>query len=210
MAPTSVYTGQSNASSTASSNFDTVYQKLTKDRPFPVLPSPSANPHDPQMSNEIAELYVHPTLESLLHILNNDLPSAHFLCRHMQSKPAYEAMYIHGLLHRIEGDYRNAEAWYGDVADSDAFKHVWSEHGGLEGGKDFIRRIEKLRKEKSGDLESLQAESKREIEGLIEFCRQKFGVEKMLDATQAWIDNSEKISEQASKMLVGGEGWRQF
>ena len=150
---------------------------------------------------------MHPVLEAILHILNNDLPSAHFLCRHMENKPAFEAMYTHGILHRIEGDYRNAEAWYNDVAESEVFQSVWSS---VDDAVAFIKDVEKLRKQKVGDLAKLETESKREIESLIEFCRQKFGVEKVLDATQAWVDNSEKISEQASKMLVGGEGWRQF
>lgn len=60
-------------------------------------------------------------LESLLHILNLDLPSAHFLVRHMQSPPCWEEMYIHGLLHRIEGDYDNCRAWYADVCTCDSF-----------------------------------------------------------------------------------------
>ncbi|EMC96267.1 hypothetical protein BAUCODRAFT_33617 [Baudoinia panamericana UAMH 10762] len=126
----------------------------------------------------------------------------------MQNKPAYEGMYIHGLLHRIEGDYRNTEAWYGDVAESEVFEHVWP--GGLEDAKAFLRRVEKLRKEKVGDIRALEQDSKREIAALVEWCRQKFGTNIVADATTVWVEPSEEHRKIASKMLVGGEGWRQF
>lgn len=66
----------------------------------------------------IADLAAHPTLEALLHILNHDLPSAHFLVRHMQAPPAVEGMLLHGILHRAEGDFANAQAWMSDVQDA--------------------------------------------------------------------------------------------
>ncbi|KAI8943468.1 hypothetical protein NX059_001473 [Plenodomus lindquistii] len=78
-------------------------------------------PKKPQYSNVtsiIADLHVHPTIEALLHILNHDLPSAHFLVRHMQAPPAVEGMLLHGILHRAEGDFANAQAWIGDVKDA--------------------------------------------------------------------------------------------
>lgn len=143
-----------------------------------------------------------------MHILNNDLPSAHFLCRHMQNEPAWEGMFIHGLLHRVEGDYRNAEAWYGNVAHSDVFKNVWPE--GLDTAKEMIQRIESMSKRKVGDLEVLQSESRREIETLIKWCKDKFGTEMLHDGTTAWVEPSEEHRKMAAKMLTGGEGWRQF
>ncbi|KAJ9612172.1 hypothetical protein H2200_003769 [Cladophialophora chaetospira] len=91
---------------------------------LPVLPR---KPHIPAQT--ICNLSLHPVLESALHILNMDLPSAHFLLRHMQAAPASEAMYLHGLLHRIEGDLDNCRAWYGDVKDTEAFRWVW---GGMD------------------------------------------------------------------------------
>lgn len=38
----------------------------------------------------IASLSLHPVLESILHLLNCDLPSAHFLCRHAEVAPKFE------------------------------------------------------------------------------------------------------------------------
>ncbi|KAI4246445.1 MAG: hypothetical protein LQ352_006388, partial [Teloschistes flavicans] len=86
---------------------------------------PPGKPHSRVLTSSISALSLHPTLETALHILNTDLPSAHFLVRHMQSPPAYEGMFLHGILHRIEGDYDNARAWYSNVADSDVFKFTW-------------------------------------------------------------------------------------
>lgn len=196
--------------SSSLSSFDSIYSHLTTSYGFPVLPSPSPYPRDKRLSDTITSLSVHPTLEALLHILNNDLPSAHFLCRHMQNAPAWEGMFIHGLLHRVEGDYRNAEAWYGNVADSECFQHVWPGAEGLEDAKAFIRRVEKLRKEKVGKVEDLENDSKREIGSLVEWCMRKFGTGRVEDATTVWVEPSEEHRKIASKMLVGGEGWRQF
>ncbi|KAK5702898.1 hypothetical protein LTR97_003844 [Elasticomyces elasticus] len=186
---------------TTFTTFDSLYAHLTTTYSYPVLASQSPNPHSKALSHSIASLSLHPTLESILHILNGDLSSAHFLCRHMQNEPAWEGMYIHGLLHRVEGDYRNAEAWYGNVAETECFQHGWGGEQGLEDAKAFIRRIEKLRKEKVGSLEELEAESKREVDALVEWCKQKFGTGKMEDASQAWVEPSEEHRKIASKML---------
>lgn len=129
----------------------------------------------------------------------------------MESMPALEGMFVHGILHRVEGDYRNAEAWYGDVRDSDVFRAVWpEEERGLEGGVDFIRRVEKLRKKGEGDLRALEGESMREIEALKEFLLQKFGTGRVEDATSVWVGKSEEGKKQHAGQVVGGEGWRQF
>jgi hypothetical protein len=95
------------------------------------LPVSPRKPHIP--SDHITSLSLHPTIESALHILNLDLPSAHFLLRHMQAAPAWEAMYLHGILHRFEGDIDNARAWYGDVKASEVFNWVWGGIGAHDG-----------------------------------------------------------------------------
>ncbi|KAK0265916.1 hypothetical protein LTR91_019064 [Friedmanniomyces endolithicus] len=190
--------------------FDAVYAHLTTAYPYLVLPFPSPNPHSKPLSHTIASLSVHPTLEALLHILNADLASAHFLCRHMQNEPAWEGMYIHGFLHRVEGDYRNADAWYANVAESECFHRAWPGKEGLEDAKAFIRRVERLRKQKIGDVKELERESQREVDALVGWCREKFGTGRIEDATQVWVEPSEEHRKIASKMLVGGEGWRQF
>lgn len=193
-------------SSQEASSFRSIYTRLTTAYGYPVLPSQPI--HETRLSHAISLLSLHPTLEALLHILNNDLPSAHFLCRHMQNAPAWEGMFIHGLLHRVEGDYRNAEAWYASVAESDVFARVWPE--GLADAKGFVQRVEALRKQKSGSESDLKLESRREIEAVVHWCEEKFGTGRCEDATTVWVEPSEEHRRIASKMLVGGEGWRQF
>lgn len=180
-------------------------------RPGPVLPPPPSNPSQ-TISHAIASLSLHPSLEVTLHLLNDDLPSAHFLVRKMQAPPRYEAMMLHGVLHRIEGDYDNARIWYRDVKDSEVFKSVWGKDG-LDSVLDFVRRIEILRKESktkdAKDVEELEKESMREIKGILEFCEKEFGTEKVVDASAIWCQD-EKSSAKGNDMVVGGEGWRQF
>ena len=56
--------------------------------PVPLIATASPEAYQPELSAKIAALEVHPTLEALLHILNDDLASAHFLVRHMEVRLA--------------------------------------------------------------------------------------------------------------------------
>ncbi len=200
-------------SRSSTKSFADVYaQVLTL--PPPLLPP--GHLHSATLRASIANLSLYPCLEAALHILNVDLPSAHFLVRHMQSEPAFEAMYLHGILHRVEGDYDNARAWYGDVQDSEVFQTVWSENeGGKEGAWRLIDDVEKARKgskeDKQGlDMEELGKRSLSEIKRVVGYCEKKFGTGAMEDARDAWVPLTGKHKEMAENMLVGGEGWREF
>lgn len=64
----------------------------------------------------------------------------------------YESMYVHGILHRIEGDIDNTRAWYGDVKGTDAFQNTWSEESRKDapemasrGWEHFLDRLERYR-----------------------------------------------------------------
>lgn len=174
----------------------------------------------PALGKDIANLSLHPTLEAALHILNLDLPSAHFLLRHMQSEPAWEGMFLHGILHRVEGDYDNARAWYRDVKDSDVFAYAWgrssgsesstSSDSGIDAALAFIADIQSLKETGKGDRDELGSRSLDEIQAVVAFCAKRFGVQKLEDAREAWTRNEGKIKEKGQAMLVGGEGWREF
>jgi len=192
-------------------SYETLKRQLLSG-PGPLLPPAPSSPSK-TVSRAISALLLHPSLEAALHILNNDLPSAHFLVRKMQAKPRYESMMLHGILHRIEGDYDNARAWYRDVQDSEVFRLAWGK-GGLDQALDFVRRIEILKKSKSADSDGtekkiLEEESKREIIAVMQFCETSFGTEKVENASDIWVQD-EKSSAQGNDMVVGGEGWRQF
>lgn len=194
-------------------SFDAIYNHLVSTYNYPLLPNPSPKAHDSNLSHAICSLSAHPTLEAILHILNADLPSAHFLCRHMQNAPAWEGMYVHGLLHRVEGDYENAKAWYASVHESECFARIWGEKEGLHRAHAFIDDLRHLKQTKAADVElkmNLQQESSREIDALVDWCKERFGTMKVEDATQVWVEPSEEHREMAKQMIVGGEGWRKF
>ncbi len=101
--------------SVASNDLDSISDRLLQTTS---LVNPPGKTRNPRLTAQIADLRVHPSLEALLHILNADLPSAHFLVRHMQAPPAVEGMLLHSVLHRVEGDFNNARAWMDDVKDA--------------------------------------------------------------------------------------------
>jgi hypothetical protein len=191
--------------------------------PPPLLPPGKALV--PSLTAKIAALSLHPTLEVVLHILNQDLPSAHFLVRHMQSAPAFEGMFLHGILHRIEGDYDNARAWYSDVRDSEIYKLVWGSRGigwkewkengkqkeDLDDGQQFLDAVQQC-KENAGNpkKEELESKSKEEIERVFKWCADKFGTEKMADASEAWVKPSDDIKKMGEGQVSGEDGRRKF
>ncbi len=132
----------------------------------------------------------------------------------MQSPPAYEGMYLHGILHRIEGDYDNARAWYGNVEESEVFASVWEGEGGWRA---FIDGVEKLNKGKGGKGEQWEEEKRKleeksvwEVKKVVEWCRRRFGEERVEDAREAWVRPSEEHRKMGEEMTSGGEGFRKF
>jgi len=184
--------------------FSTLYTHILT-LPPPLFP-PGHSTSAP-LTATISSLSIHPTLEAALHILNADLPSAHFLVRHMQAPPAYEGMFLHGILHRVEGDYDNARAWYRNVADSEVFKQVWQSE---EKAREFITKVEGLVGKKGGDRGALEKESVREIKEVVEFCRRKFGEGEVVDASGAWVRPGEEHRKMGQEMTSGGKGFREF
>ncbi len=120
-------------------------------------------------------------------------------------------MFLHGILHRLEGDYDNARAWYGNVAGSAVFQDVWGKgKAGEEAARDFIGRVEGLVKSGVGDREGLEGESLREIKAVVEFCWGKFGEGEVRDARGAWVEPGEEHRRMGEEMVTGGKGFRKF
>ncbi|KAJ4348805.1 uncharacterized protein N0V89_010183 [Didymosphaeria variabile] len=168
------------------------------------LTKPPPHATHPSLTPAISSLLLHPTLEATLHLLNTDLPSAHFLVRHMQAPPAIEGMLLHSVLHRSEGDMPNARAWASDVQDaSDGWvpKHKGAQRldfnvvqdmkGKAAGGVRFLEfvygkdkgaaqrlidDVEKFRKEggQEGEAE-LEERIRVELGRVLEWCKKKFG-----------------------------------
>jgi len=205
------------------SDFPSLYQHLLQ-HPAPL--SPPQKSYEPSLSNAISSIQVHPTLETALHILNLDLASAHFLVRHMQSPPAYEGMYLHGILHRIEGDFDNARMWYSDVQDIELYQNIWGRGGktfkqrqhedgrdeDLDSGQKFLNRVQDFTKS-SGSCSvqaELECESRRELNMVVDWCVRKFGTDNMEDAAVAWVKPSDDIRAMGEDQVSGGAGRRKF
>ncbi|KAF2660249.1 hypothetical protein K491DRAFT_570606, partial [Lophiostoma macrostomum CBS 122681] len=195
------------------------------------------SPFHPHLTSHISALSLHPTLEATLHIANADLPSAHFLVRHMSGPPAVEGMLLHSILHRIEGDFENARLWGGDVADAckgwapkrrgeeggRLERSIWQDSGsdhaptptpGEESAKRLITSIEafRARKSSSADAEAqdLSQRTRRELSRVLEWCILKFGDGAWVDASSAWVSPGEDIRKIGNDMVSGDKGWRKF
>ena len=105
-----------------------------------------------------------------------------------------------------------SDGWcrYGNVSESEVFQAAWPGKRGLDDARNFIARVEALRKEGKGDLAALEKESRGEIEAVVDFCRKKFGDEEVKDASGVWVQPTKGTKDIAEKMITGGEGWRKF
>lgn len=56
----------------------------------------------------------------------------------------------------------------------------------------------------------MEKESRRGIESVIDYCVNKFGMEKMEDARSAWVKNSEEISKMGQSQVSGDTSRRKF
>ena len=202
------------------------------------LVHPPSHPAYPSLTSAISSLLLHPTLEAALHILNADLPSAHFLVRHMQAPPAVEGMLLHSILHRCEGDMQNARLWAGDVRDAvegwvpkhageaelgkEVQEKIKGENGQEKGLVRFVYGEEKAMDVLIDDVDAfrrgrgeeegaeLEGRIRREIGKVVEWCKNKFGVEAFLDASGAWVRHSEEVRKTGEDMVSGDRGWRKF
>lgn len=144
----------------------------------------------------------------------------------MQAAPQFEGMLLHGILHRCEGDFDNARAWYrnvGEEAGAEVYREVYGEGKGKEegggegegeGGKDrgqmLIDKVEGWRKRGEGDQEEVERECREEMERLAKWCVGKFGEKEWRDVSGEWCQPGGEHKEVKDRMIIGGEGWRQF
>ncbi|EPS44711.1 hypothetical protein H072_1303 [Dactylellina haptotyla CBS 200.50] len=180
--------------------------------PKPSLFNPSKPVLDAASAADIAALLLHPALEAALHILNDDLPSAHFLVRKMQDKPAFEGILLHAILHRIEGDYDESRQWYERCASSDLMSEVWEARNktsdsseNLSSALNFVGEVETFSKgTKSGIVnceypfalqrkQELEALSEKEFQAILKWCEKKFGTEKWEDARDEYVEVLEDV-----------------
>lgn len=89
-----------------------LYDTLTTDRSddSPLLPK---RPYRAELQEKVNALHrdgsVSYNVAALLHLLNDDLDSAHILCQAHEGDAT--ANYIHQIVHRREGDFGNTRYW---------------------------------------------------------------------------------------------------
>lgn len=170
---------------------------LTTREPLP-LERPMAN-WQPKLTADIADLNLHPAVEAGLHLLNSDMLSAHFLVRKAQGKR--EADYWHGILHRIEGDYRNSRAWYENMD----IELVGKFHGSVKQAHKFCddcRNVTAERNSEHHDVASLKKAGMAEMLGLLDVCIRDFGLEAQADVSE-YYGNREDLKKLGSEMTLG-------
>lgn len=93
---------------------------------------------------------------------------------------------------------------------------VYGEEGNGEEAKRLVRDVEAFRKGKRGGSEwegrkeRLDERVREELGRVLEWCVMKFGKETWVDATSAWVKNSEKVQKMSDDMVSGGKGYREF
>lgn len=135
---------------------------------------PHNRPKHAELQAAIAEAAFHPAIEACLHLINvsffrtltfdastrrfagmlkrlsgfidrqqSDLYSAHFLVRKAQGGSRY-LDWLHAVLHKLEGDFRNAKMWYTDLGNNNAGASGDKKAGSSEESKgtaDVFRRF---------------------------------------------------------------------
>lgn len=147
-------------------------------------------PYDATLTSLINTLSHPPSLLAILHLLNDDLHSAHELAQNDDTNPS--SNYVHSILHRREADYWNSKWWL------DQFKHPFipqlyecEEYGeASEKAKRFVDEVEALVGQKKGGrggattacgaqrkMNELKKWQWSEMKGLAEWVLEECGVE---------------------------------
>ncbi|KAK9896963.1 hypothetical protein P389DRAFT_51659 [Cystobasidium minutum MCA 4210] len=183
-------------------------------RPLPeLIPpklSPTQNPpYSESIRNKIAEKKCHPLIESALHLMNDDLFSAHFLLRKMQEDEW--GKWLHACLHAAaaEGDLeKNAKLWYEQV-DPSLLSKYWGSPDPASKTSDYLTRLQEYlrsKSTKSGDSQEgieLRQIKWKELVAILEELENKFGWEET-DGLSHYTEDK----DPSHKSNVLGEGWR--
>lgn len=181
------------------------------DRPLPELfPPRLTDKQNPPWSRDqqarIADALLHPLLEATLHLMNDDLFSAHFLLRKTQDDQI--GKWLHACLHQAEGDLEsNARLWY-EQTDPKVLSKFWKGADPIEDAVANMRKIGRVRDLgaiKSGeDVKTLRQIRWDELVCIMRHMEEIAGW-KEWDGTKVYTSDPNKSSS-----LVLGEGWRTF
>ena len=119
---------------------------------------------DGKLAASIAALDATDAVKAGLHLLNDDLASAHELAQAHEGDKTCD--YWHAVVHRREGDFDNAKYWLRQVGRHPVLSRV---HDG--GPPAAIGFIDRCREANPAEQAALEATQKREMLGLLEYAR---------------------------------------
>ncbi|PRP89799.1 hypothetical protein PROFUN_00141 [Planoprotostelium fungivorum] len=102
---------------------------------------------------------LHPLVKAAWHMSNHDLFKAHRLIRGVQERPV--AMWLHGILHRLEGDYSNTKCWIFDI-ELKEFEDFWKSKEEAYKYVDRVAMLRGLSDEKISETVSKTSERKKQ------------------------------------------------
>jgi hypothetical protein len=119
---------------------------------------------DREMAASISALDAPDAVKAGLHLLNDDLGSAHELAQAHEGDKTCD--YWHSIVHRREGDFENAKYWLRQVGRHPVLSRV---HDG--GPPAAIRFVDLCREANPAEEAVLEATQKREMLGLLDYAR---------------------------------------
>lgn len=100
---------------------------LARDPPPPLVPQTVL---DPALTPEINALVAPSMTKAVLHLMNDDLASAHPFAQAAEGQGL--ADWAHAIIHRREGDYGNARYWFSRAASLPALAECYGPAGPAE------------------------------------------------------------------------------
>jgi len=82
----------------------------------------------------------------------------------------------------------------------------------MDAGQRFLNDVQKFKGTREQDERhpDLENESKRELETVIKWCVEKFGMDSIEDATEAWVRPGDDIKKMGEDQVSGPDGRREF
>jgi len=133
---------------------------LLADRQPPLTPKKAYNG---ELTEEIDSLSAPEIVKAGLHLLNDDLESAHVIAQAMEGDSS--ADYWHAIVHRREGDYGNARYWFARVGPHPVLTETYGNALGAD------RFVESCRAARYRSDPALEAQQMKEMLRLLEFVK---------------------------------------
>ncbi len=135
---------------TLSGKLSEITQRLLARDPLPPLVPVAV--YDPALTPAIDALNAPALVTISLHVLNDDLESAHPLSQELEGNPI--ADYWHAIIHRREGDYSNSRYWFGRVGSLPLLAEVYGPDPAAPGA--FVARCRTAGRGADADLQAFQ------------------------------------------------------